>query len=124
MAFQKAIAGILLLFTISCSTGYDLSKIPQYNIKEADAKYKGIHEAEIAYLALSKALYQLDQLGIVINKEKLLPIIDKYIYWISVAKIQIFFGDYDKSNKSLKNAIFGLEQLEAVIIEEIKSNSL
>lgn len=123
MAVQKTLAAFLLIFTISCSTGYDFSKMPRYSMDQAISNYQGLSNAEIVYRTLTKAFFRLENLGITIDKTDIFKAVDIYIYWSSVANIQLFHGDYLESDQSLLKAIEGLEQFKQILIDIMaKSN--
>ena len=125
MAVQKSLLGFCVaLFLASCAIQYDFSQMPKYDMAEAISHYYSITDSEIYYLSLNQVVTRLENLGIFVDKEKLYPSVDIYLYWSSVARIQLFHGDYTESDQSLKKAIIGLDQLKALLIEIIKDKGI
>jgi hypothetical protein len=122
-----------LLF-ISCSVigstlvkvvDLDLTKMPQYNMEEATAKYETIAKLQLKYNMLNQVSYQIRQNEIPVTqgqKDKILVAIDKYLYWSSVATIQLFYQKYQESNESSQKSDDGLNDYKAVIIEIAEAN--
>ena len=98
--------------------------MPRYDMEEAISHYQGITDVEVYYLELNQVVIRLENIGIFIDREKLYPSVDVYLYWSSVAKIQLFHGEYYKSDQSLQKATIGLDQFKAILIEIVKDKDI
>lgn len=100
--------------------------MPKYDMAEATENYDAISNAEQYH---EKILYVY---GVLLSKElkpnpkestDIVKGLDKYLYWISVARIQLFNGEYETSNTSANKAFKGLEEVKNILIEIVKNHS-
>lgn len=106
---------------------YDLdAPMPQYDITEAVDHYELINVLKVKYSQLNQVLMALNQQGVKLSDAQINAVygsIDKYLYWSSVATIQLFYKEYDKSDESSIKSNDGLEELKKKLVEIIEASS-
>jgi hypothetical protein len=128
MAFSSAFL-VIFLFLTGCAQikGYDLSVMPSYRVQETNRHYEKISEAKTIYAMLNRANAQMQKMGITIDENQeneIILTVDKYLYWISVAHIQLFYQQYDLSDKSCELSIHALEEYRLILQKIIDSKSV
>lgn len=115
---------VLGVFLVGCST-YNLEKMPRYDIKESYDRYDRISEAENQYYTVGIIAHEVVQGAKKIDPRDAKTYqmeVDKYVWWISVAKIQLFYGQYEQSNKSVDKAEQALEKVKSVLMDIYKND--
>lgn len=125
--FRRRIVGLLLVALLSygcTTTGYNINIMPKYDSESNLDEYNYITELLTEYLFISGIAAQL---GDIVTKEghkKMVPSIDKYIYWYSVANIHWFHGDYKNMKIAIDNAQVGLNEVKTILLEIANNNPI
>lgn len=113
---------ILLVFLISaCSSGtINIKNMPEYDKLEATEQYLPVALAHKRYHEVNNALALLTETitpDAFTSKQRdtIITGIDTYLFWISVANLQIFYGEYEEAGKSVKKAENGLDNIIEVL---------
>lgn len=125
--FMLALRTILILLLLCFPVySYDLTQIPKYSFEETNKHYPIIADVNIGYHALNRVYFKLAEMGIKPNKKQeheILVAVDIYLYWLSIATIQLFNEEYDKMIESTEKASKGLDQFKSILVEVVKDKS-
>lgn len=123
--------GMILAYTLgssACSTPklYDLNTMPAYNQELALKNYRPLEEVQNKYYQLMYVKQQLQENGIKITenqRQEYINYLDTYLYWSSVAMIELFYGDYEISNQSVIKANSALNKIKEFLIKLVEHYS-
>jgi len=125
--WQTLFLALFLLFSFSSVHGYDLDRMPSYDVEKATEKYVEIEALLKEYAKIIQVYFKLAEAGIEPSKEQdkmILKCVDIYVYWKSVAIIHLYNGDYTSMQVAIKNANKGLTDFKTQLVKLVQQKGI
>jgi len=125
---MKYLVALLLLALSACAQVegvYDLNTMPTYNAKEADNRYKVIKEAQGHFeQTIQSSIFAMAGAGREPTDEQtahLSRAVDRFLWHISAARIELFHGHYERADKSAALASQAVDDI-VIIVQQVLSD--
>lgn len=117
-----------ILASSACSTPktYNLNTMPVYSQELAIKNYRLLAEVQDKYYQLMYIKQKIQEDGIRITssqRQEYINHLDTYLYWSSVAMVELFHGDYEASNQSVIKANSALNKIKEFLVKLVEHYS-